>query len=231
LDAAKIANMSSRLDVRSAAAEEINKMGREVSALRYTTTRDQIDQEIAAKEKAGKKVTSKTYEEKDVVDPRFMAAIKASSSTTAGGRIIPAGTIRKLAEDRNVILSAELLASRIKNKNLTPLHSAFGIFGTDAGKLMPQIEAMARQIGRRMGTDVGALAQKEGEMMVDAIMGKDWNKSEQSYKRLMEVTRQLRRKYDEEVRKYGTAGYNTAGLQVPESEQLRSKLRGEATGE
>jgi hypothetical protein len=229
LDAAKVSNMSARLDVKNAAAEEINKMGKELSEIKYKTTKEQIDKEIAAKEKAADTtITKKESGWRQVVDPKWKEALKQAIGKP--GKVLPAGTLRKLAEDRNLLIVTELLMNRVKNKNLTPLHNIPWL-PTESNNIMPQVKSIARQLGRKFGTDTGNFAEREGQVMVDSIAGRNWNKAEQTYKRLKEMTKQLKRKFNDEVKMYGNSGYNAAGLGFTETETQQEKLRKEANKE
>jgi hypothetical protein len=213
LDAARLANMTSRIDIKAAAAEEINKMGRDLSALRYATGVGQVEAEIKAKEKAAGKTTTEVSEtRKEAVNPLAVAQAKAQ---VGGGKIMPPATIRNLAEDRSVIYAAMAMANKIRNKDLTPI-KGIPWLPTDANTLMPQIKSLARQIERRLGTDSGNLAQQEGQLMVESVTGREWNKAAQAHRRFLEIVGRLRRKYDEEVGMYGSQGYRTTGLGLPE---------------
>lgn len=101
----------------------------------------------------------------------------------------------KLHGQRALIEQVGRLAHKIKGKNLTPLSELLGIFGTEGGKYMPQVRALARQLGRMRGVDKGNIAISEGKIMVYDYTGKRWNKAEQTARRLWAEFQRERRRY------------------------------------
>ena len=69
-----------------------------------------------------------------------------------------------------------------QNKGLGRVESSkiAQLFGMDPGATEDELVAYARQLGRALGTDKGNFAEKEGEVMVRALLGGKWDRAERA---------------------------------------------------
>lgn len=143
----------------------------------------------------------------------WMAKEKYKAELKKVGGKVPAGTVSNLVEEYSVAKRAKSLAELVAKTSITPPQEWASIFGTDAGILKPQITAMARQIGRKLGTEKGNFAEREGKVMVDAITGKHWDKAKQTAKRLKELYMEVYNNTDTKIRALKKSGYDVTGLE------------------
>lgn len=171
--------------------------------------KSKVETEFTYRTKAADKLAK--AEEFKIKQGMQFAKMAAKMAKSAGKKALPAKLTTELANDLTVIKQVEHLGQRVKGKDLSPVKEMLGIFGTDAGRILPQVRAMARMIGRHQGVDKGNFAEKEGAIMVEAITGKDWNKAAQSYKRLMELYNDSVQTWQNKVGALGRS-YDVSGL-------------------
>jgi hypothetical protein len=205
LEAAKFSNRSKKLDVKMQMSKFILGVGRELADMDYKAKSGLAE----AKRKALAKQRELEVRTKLQAAPKTVTSWKEVVPKDPGrGTQLKPKVIADAMDDLTVLRQMKRLATRVKGKNLTPVKEMLGIFGTDAGKILPQVRAMARMIGRHQGVDKGNFAEKEGRVMVEAITGKSYNKAAQSYKRLMELYNDSAIAFANKVKGWGAAGYD-----------------------
>lgn len=113
------------------------------------------------------------------------------------------GTIEKMRD----------LVRRIRGTKLTPTREALAVFGTDAGRLMPEIRQLARMLGRTVDrADVGNLAISEAHAMVKALTGGEWNKARVTAQNLQKRINMALEVMRDKVIRLDAAGNNVAPI-------------------
>ena len=183
MDEAKLAIREKSLDYQITVADKINALAASKAEDQFAVRSKGLEEmskakdfEIKSKIATASKTTSGSREQ----------LVKLGDSSKKEKKRLPAKFSSELAADLITMKKFERLANLVKGKNLTPIKKMLAVFGTDAGRIMPKVTAMARMIGRHNGVDKGNFAEKEGAVMVEAITGKDWNKAQNAYNNLIE---------------------------------------------
>jgi len=109
-----------------------------------------------------------------------------------------------IASDAALIRSSVDLFNDIENvgsiTTWDQLKSKFGgIFGDEKSALSRRVESWARQMGRAAGVDVGNLALKEGEILVKAVTGDNWEKVPDMLKNMRNIVNQAAETYESKL--------------------------------
>lgn len=136
------------------------------------------------------------------------------SGGPSGGELkrLPPKEIKDMVKSYVKVRDWEKMAYKIRDKKLDPMRELLGVFGTDAGLWMPKVRALARQMGRATGTDVGNFAQQEGAIMVEAMTSKNWDKARNSFNTIMGYVRDAKEQHNLTIGAYQGQRYETAGL-------------------
>jgi hypothetical protein len=117
------------------------------------------------------------------------------------------------SRDVSSIRKFEMLANKVKGKRLTPEMELLGIFGTDAGQIMPRVRMLAMSIYRNLEkADSGNLSNRDAKAMAEAITGKKWNKAYAIYQNLTRLAKEAKIRMMDTVMRLDRAGVDTTPL-------------------
>ena len=159
---------------------------------------------------------------------------RAKMALAARGKPLTPDFVKKMSEQAMTVQRGLDIAGRVKDliakgQGLGVWESSkwAGLMGSKQANIMAEIRAFARQIGRQMGTDKGNFAEREGEIMVKAMTGQNWDKAGASLRNIIILSDQLSKSYMSTAKGLGE-DYNTGSLshQVAAMQKSWSKLKG-----